>query len=146
MRIILLILTAIFAFTSYSQDIKEVTILHWNDFHARNQPYKVSKKDSATGEQVYYYVGGVGSMLGYLNKYRTTNSIVLNAGDDFQGTPISNFTRGRSQIDLLNLYNIDAFVLGNHEFDYSQYSLDSALQLAKFPVLSANVFMESKAP
>ena len=69
---------------------------------------------------------------------------MLNAGDDFQGTPISNFTRGKSQIELLNLYNIDAFVLGNHEFDYSQYSLDSALKLAKFDVLSANVFMTSK--
>ncbi len=144
MRIILLILSAIFVFTSYSQDIKEVTILHWNDFHARNQPYKVSKKDSATGEQIYYYVGGVGGMLGYLNKHRTVNSLVLNAGDDFQGTPISNFTRGRSQIELMNMYNVDAFVLGNHEFDYSQYSLDSALNLAQFPVLTANVYMQSK--
>jgi 5'-nucleotidase / UDP-sugar diphosphatase len=144
MRIILsILLNVIFSFTLFSQDLKEVTILHWNDFHARNQPYKVSKKDS-TGEQVYYEVGGVGSMLGYINKYRTPNSILLNAGDDFQGTPISNFTRGRSQIELMNLYNVDAFVLGNHEFDYSQYSLDSALKDANFNVLSANVFMTSK--
>ncbi|HMT12579.1 MAG TPA: hypothetical protein PKA39_13260, partial [Ignavibacteria bacterium] len=111
--------------------MKEVTILHWNDFHARNQPYKVSKKDSVTGEQVYYMVGGVGSMSGYLKKYRTANSLVLN----------SNFTRGKSQIEILNDYNIDAFVLGNHEFDYSQYSLDSALKLAKFDYLSGNVYM-----
>lgn len=140
----ILILLAVFSVSVFAQEFKEVTILHWNDFHARNQPYKVSKKDSATGEQIYYYVGGVGGMLGYLNKYRTANSLVLNAGDDFQGTPISNFTRGRSQIELLNLYNIDAFVLGNHEFDYSQYSLDSALHAAKFPVLSANVYMLSR--
>jgi 2',3'-cyclic-nucleotide 2'-phosphodiesterase (5'-nucleotidase family) len=85
-------------------------------------------------------------MLGYLNKYRTTGSLVLNAGDDFQGTPISNFTRGRSQIELLNLCNIDAFVLGNHEFDYGLYSLDSALQLANFDVLCANVYVTSKIP
>ena len=144
MRIILILLTAIFAFNTYAQDLKEVTILHWNDFHARNQPYKVSKKDSVTGEPVYYWVGGVGSMTGYLNKYRTPNSLVLNAGDDFQGTPISNFTRGRSQIEIMNSYNIDAFVLGNHEFDYSQYSLDSALALAKFDYLSSNVYMQSQ--
>lgn len=144
MRIILILLTAIFAINTYAQDLKEVTILHWNDFHARNQPYKVSKKDSVTGEQVYYWVGGVGSMTGYLNKYRAPNSLVLNAGDDFQGTPISNFTRGKSQIEIMNSYNIDAFVLGNHEFDYSQYSLDSALALAKFDYLSSNVYMQSK--
>lgn len=125
----------------YSQNIKEVTILHWNDFHARNEPYKVSKKDTATGESIYYLVGGSGSMLGYINKYRTQESLVLNAGDDFQGTPISNFTRGGSQIEMMNLYNPDAFVLGNHEFDYSQYSLDSVLKFAQFDVLSANVWL-----
>lgn len=144
MKILLIVLSAIFAFNSFAQELKEVTILHWNDFHARNQPYKVSKKDSVTGEPVYYWVGGVGSMTGYLKKYRTPNSLVLNAGDDFQGTPISNFTRGRSQIEILNSYNIDAFVLGNHEFDYSQYSLDSALALAKFDYLSSNVYMQSQ--
>lgn len=144
MRIILILLTAIFAFNAYAQDLKEVTILHWNDFHARNQPYKVSKKDSVTGEPVYYWVGGVGSMTGYLNKYRTSNTLVLNAGDDFQGTPISNFTRGKSQIEILNSYNIDAFVLGNHEFDYGQYSLDTALGLAKFDYLSGNVYVTSQ--
>ncbi len=144
MRILIILLASVFVFNTYSQDLKDVTILHWNDFHARNQPYKVSKKDSVTGELVYYWVGGVGSITGYLKKYRTPNSLVLNAGDDFQGTPISNFTRGKSQIEILNSYNIDAFVLGNHEFDYSQYSLDSALTLAKFDVLSANVYMESK--
>lgn len=141
---ILIILLSFLSLTLYSQSVKEVTILHWNDFHARNQPYKVSKKDSVTGEQVYYMVGGVGSMSGYLKKYRTANSLVLNAGDDFQGTPISNFTRGKSQIEILNDYNIDAFVLGNHEFDYSQYSLDSALKLAKFDYLSGNVYMTAE--
>jgi len=127
----------------YTQTTKEVTILHWNDFHARNEPYKVSKKDKATGKLIYYYVGGTASMLGYINKFRTPGTLVLNGGDDFQGTPISNFTRGKSQIELLNLFNLDAFVLGNHEFDYSQLSLDTALQLAGFPVLSANVFLRS---
>jgi len=142
-KLIILVFISLFS-VIYTQTIKEVTILHWNDFHARNEPYKVSKKDTTTGESIYYYVGGSGSMLGYLNKYRTPESLVLNAGDDFQGTPISNFTRGGSQIELMNLYNPDAFVLGNHEFDYSQYSLDSVLQKAQFDVLSANVYLTSK--
>jgi 5'-nucleotidase/UDP-sugar diphosphatase len=130
---------------SFSQDnVKDITILHWNDFHARNMPYKVSKKDTATGDTIYYYIGGTSNMLGYLKKYRTPNSLVLNAGDDFQGTPISTITRGKSQIELLNLYNLDAFVLGNHEFDYGQYALDSALRLAKFDYLSANVLVTSR--
>lgn len=136
----------IFYASSFSQDnLKEVTIFHWNDFHAHNLPEKRAKKDSITGETVYYYYGGTSNMLGYLNKYRMHNSLVFNAGDDFQGTPISNFTKGKSQIELLNLYNLDAFVLGNHEFDYGQYALDSALMLAKFDYLSANVYFNPKS-
>ncbi|MBP9191260.1 MAG: hypothetical protein KBF96_01780, partial [Ignavibacteria bacterium] len=45
-----------------SENIKEITILHWNDFHARNLPYRVSKKDTATGESTSYYIGGTSNM------------------------------------------------------------------------------------
>ncbi|MCB0725719.1 MAG: bifunctional metallophosphatase/5'-nucleotidase [Ignavibacteriae bacterium] len=128
---------------SFSQgNLKDITILHWNDFHGRNLPYKVSKK--VDGEEIQYFVGGTAGMLGYLNKYRNNNSLVVNGGDDYQGTPISSITKGFSQIHLLNLYNLDAFVLGNHEFDYGQYLLDSALQTANFDYLSGNVFFEPK--
>ncbi|MEP7146831.1 MAG: bifunctional UDP-sugar hydrolase/5'-nucleotidase [bacterium] len=129
---------------SGSKNIKDITILHWNDFHARNLPYKVSRKDSASGEDVSFYVGGTSNMLGYIKKLRDKNTLLLNGGDDFQGSPISSITRGNSQIELLNLYNLDAFVIGNHEFDYGQYALDSALMKADFDYLSANVFLKTK--
>lgn len=144
-KISILIIASLLSIRVYSQDnIKDVIVFHWNDFHARDLPFKISKKDSASGKTNYYYVGGTSNMLGYLNKYRTKNSLVLNAGDDFQGTPISTVTRGRSQIELLNLYHIDAFVFGNHEFDYGQYTLDSAMQLVNFDYLSSNVYFNPK--
>jgi len=153
--LLLLISALILTSSAFSQDsksgntsnLKELTILHWNDFHARNLPYRVSKKDSVTGESTSYYIGGTSNMLGYINKYRNENkskTLLLNGGDDYQGTPISSITRGNSQIELLNLYGLDAFVIGNHEFDYGQYSLDSALKKANFDYLSANVFLKSK--
>jgi len=104
---------------------------------------KGSKKDSVTGEKTEYIYGGTSNMLGYINKYRDNKSLVLNGGDDYQGTPISTLTRGNSQVELLNLYNLDAFVLGNHEFDYGQFTLDSGLANAKFDFLSANVFLKA---
>lgn len=144
----LLIIFTTVTSVSFSQqapkNVKEVTILHWNDLHARNLPYRVSKKDSLTGENISYYIGGTSNMLGYINKFRDEKSLVLNGGDDFQGTPISSITRGMSQIELLNLFNLDAFVIGNHEFDYGQYALDSALSKATFDYLSANVFFKPK--
>jgi len=137
LALLLFVSSAVFAQEGDSSNVKEVTILHWNDFHSRNLPYRVTKKDTDST----YYVGGTGSMMGYLKKYRTGNSLILNGGDDFQGTPISSLTKGKSQIELLNLYGLDAFVVGNHEFDYGQYSLDSMLQLANFDVLSGNVYL-----
>jgi len=130
----------LYAQKSDKSKIRDLTILHWNDLHARNLPYKVSKKN----DTVSYYIGGISNMLGYINKYRNENSLVLNAGDDFQGSPISTITRGRSQIELLNLFNLDAFVIGNHEFDYGRMSLDSSLKNANFDFLSANVFIKSE--
>lgn len=129
---------------SKSKNIKEITILHWNDFHARNLPYRVSKKDSVTGESISYYIGGTSNMLGYIKKLRDKNTILLNGGDDFQGTPISTISRGKSQIELLNLYDLDAFAIGNHEFDYGIDALDSALMIANFDYLSANALRKSK--
>lgn len=140
-------LLLIFVFPAFAQEtdenIKDITILHWNDFHARNEPYKINKKDS-TGESHQVYVGGTADMLGYVNKYRNDNTLLLNGGDDYQGTPISSITRGHSQIELLNLYKLDAFVLGNHDFDYGSYALDSALKDANFNYLSANLAYKGK--
>ncbi|MCB0727660.1 MAG: bifunctional metallophosphatase/5'-nucleotidase [Ignavibacteriae bacterium] len=128
---------------SSSDTIKEITILHWNDLHARNLPYRVSKKDTSTGESNSYYIGGTSNMLGYIKMLRDENTLLLNGGDDFQGTPISTITRGKSQIELLNLFDLDAYTIGNHEFDYGIEALDSALEIANFDYLSANALRKS---
>lgn len=142
-KYILLALLFAFIYPAFAQEtdyakVRDITILHWNDFHARNMPYTVSKKDS-TGAKVQIYVGGTASMLGYINHLRDKNTLLLNGGDEYQGTPISSITRGYSQIELLNMFNLDAFVLGNHDFDYGMYTLDSALKGALFPFLAANI-------
>jgi 2',3'-cyclic-nucleotide 2'-phosphodiesterase (5'-nucleotidase family) len=141
--IAIIFLTFIICGYSFPQEnVKELTILHWNDFHARNEPYKISRKKD--GETVTYYVGGTGSMLGYLNKFRDEKSLVLHGGDDYQGSPISSITKGFSQIELLKLYNLDAFVVGNHEFDYGSTELETGLQQTNFDVLSANLYIPSE--
>ncbi len=137
-----LLLTFICGYSFSQENLKEVSILHWNDFHARNLPYKTSKKKD--GETINYFVGGTASMLGYLNKFRNENSLVLHGGDDYQGSPISSITKGMSQIELLNLFNIDAFVIGNHEFDYGSSELANGLSLLNCDVLAANIFIPSE--
>lgn len=142
--ILFLSFTPVFTGAGLFSQTKELKILHWNDLHAHNQPDKQSKKDKVTGENIFYYTGGTSGVLGYINKQKNSATLVLNGGDDFQGTPISNITRGGSQIELMNLINPDAMTIGNHEFDYSDRNLDSVLQFAKFDYLSCNVFYKPK--
>jgi 5'-nucleotidase/UDP-sugar diphosphatase len=121
-----------------------LTILHWNDLHSQNVPFKVVVRDSIHKRDSAYYVGGVATLLGYINQLRASrrNLAVVDAGDDFQGTPISTITKGRSQIELLNTIKPDAMILGNHEFDYGLKNLEEDLSLARFPILNANIFDE----
>ncbi len=122
------------------QRTSAISILHWNDFHAQNVPFKVTRK-TQSGNDTSYYVGGAATLLGYMNRLRhdRTNVAALNAGDDFQGTPISSITSGRSQIELMNIISPDAVTLGNHEFDYGIDSLRANISRASYPLVCANV-------
>jgi 5'-nucleotidase/UDP-sugar diphosphatase len=128
--------------TARQPDLAALTILHWNDFHSQNVPFKIVLRDSLRMKDSVYYVGGTANLLGYIKHFRGERSevAVLNAGDDFQGTPISSMTNGRSQIELMNIINPDAMTLGNHEFDYGLENLEKNLHLARFPILNANIF------
>lgn len=46
------------------------------------------------------------------------NTLFLAGGDILQGTLISNYFKGESTLAALNAMGLDAFVLGNHEFDW----------------------------
>ncbi|MFA6540860.1 MAG: bifunctional UDP-sugar hydrolase/5'-nucleotidase [Bacteroidota bacterium] len=136
-------LLSVFAFQLHSQE--HLTILHWNDFHSQNLPFQVR---AAHGDSAYM-VGGSGIFAAYLKKYNAGDSVTLklNAGDDFQGSPISSITKGESQIQLLNLLHPDAMALGNHEFDYGSGSLRQKIAKTTFPVISANLLdVETSRP
>ncbi|MFA5220220.1 MAG: InlB B-repeat-containing protein [Bacilli bacterium] len=66
-------------------------------------------------------------------------------GDIFQGSYVSNINKGLPLIDALNKLNFDAFVIGNHEFDWGIEEIakykDGNLENgeANFPFLAANI-------
>src|SRR5436189_2315673 len=49
-------------------------------------------------------------------------------------------------IDLLNYLQYDAWVVGNHEFDWGMECFEHALQQSNMPVLAANMLMEGRLP
>ncbi|MHB1051289.1 MAG: bifunctional metallophosphatase/5'-nucleotidase [Bacteroidota bacterium] len=138
-----------FIFLSSSLLAQEVsmTILHWNDFHSQNLPFQVRSRNRSTNSDTAYLVGGSATLASYIQKHHRGDSVtlVLNAGDDFQGSPISTITKGSSQIQLLNLLKPDALTLGNHEFDYGYQSLTEVMKSAQFPIVSANL-VHTKSP
>lgn len=124
-----------------AQHPASLTILHYNDFHAQYLPLKVSKTDS-TGKSIRYEVGGAATFKAFMNALATmdTNVIILDAGDNFQGTPVSSLTRGDADIRMMNLLAPDVTTLGNHDFDYSVDTLRNRLQKLHVPIVSANLW------
>ncbi|MEN2983910.1 MAG: bifunctional UDP-sugar hydrolase/5'-nucleotidase [Dictyoglomaceae bacterium] len=113
-----------------------LTILHINDFHGRLLPYTVR----SISEKVP--VSGVAYLAQLIKEERAKNpegTILLSAGDMFQGTPQSNIFRGEPVVEIMNLLNFDAMAVGNHEFDWGQETLKKLVSLSKFPYLSANI-------
>lgn len=132
---------AIFVLTTLlSAQQQQLTVVHWNDFHAQNLPYQVKSRNRATNTDTTFMVGGSATLASYLKKHSASpNTLLLNCGDDFQGSPISAITSGRSQMELLSLLRPHVMQLGNHEFDYGRDRLASYFAAAPFPILSANI-------
>jgi 2',3'-cyclic-nucleotide 2'-phosphodiesterase (5'-nucleotidase family) len=64
----------------------------------------------------------------------------LDAGDQMQGTFLSNVTAGRSMIEALNHLGLTAAAIGNHEFDWSVDTLRRRMSESRYSWLAANVF------
>lgn len=66
-------------------------------------------------------------------------TILLDGGDEFQGTPASNLAFGRPIVQLFNQLGYAAGAVGNHEFDWGQDSLRARMREAHYALLAANV-------
>ena len=66
-------------------------------------------------------------------------TILLDGGDEFQGTPGSNLAFGRPDVDMFNQLGLAASALGNHEFDWTQDTLRARMRDARYAILGANV-------
>lgn len=112
---------------------KHITILHTNDVHSHIEPF--SKNDPRFANQ-----GGVARRLTLINQVRleNPNTLLLDAGDIFQGTPYFNFYGGELEFKLMSMLKYDAATLGNHDFDNGIDGLYKQLPHADFQLLTAN--------
>jgi 5'-nucleotidase len=93
-------------------------------------------------------IGGADWFAGYVNVIRAqakaqgNDVVILDGGDLFQGTLISNQFQGKSVVDVYNAIGITAAAVGNHEFDFGMPVLKDRIAQARFPILSANIFLK----
>jgi len=139
LAILAMVVFALFILYQQSKRVK-LTILYWNDFHASVYPYPSTEKKGAP------LVSGNANFAGYLDSLRALNpkTIVVCAGDEFTGDPLSSLTQGKAQIEILNIEKPDLLELGNHEFDYGVDNLKKDLEVAYFPIICANLIDKEK--
>lgn len=96
-------------------------------------------------------IGGADWFAGYIDAIRADyrakggEVVILDAGDEFQGTLISNEFRGKSVTDVYNAIGVTAAAVGNHEFDFGIPVLKERIAQAKYPILAANIFLHGKS-
>ncbi|HVH68659.1 MAG TPA: 5'-nucleotidase C-terminal domain-containing protein [Gemmatimonadales bacterium] len=121
--------------TASRPDSTLLRVLAINDFHGALAPQVWPWSEGRP-------VGGAAALKPWLDSLARMclcTSVRLDAGDEMQGTPVSNFNFGQPAIAALNALGIDAAAIGNHEFDWSVDTLRARMAEAHYPFLAANI-------
>ena len=87
--------------------------------------------------------GGTGALAAAISRERALNpegTVLLDGGDLFQGTMISNLQFGRPVVEQMNDIGYTAAAVGNHEFDWGVDTLAARVHEMRFSELAANMF------
>ncbi|OWR55135.1 apyrase [Danaus plexippus plexippus] len=116
-----------------------VDLIHYNDFHARFEETSVETPTCRFNNNSC--IGGLPRLFQKIEDLRKEkpDSILLNAGDSFQGTYWYTLLKWNVTQEFMNLLPHDAHAIGNHEFDDGPQGLAPYLQALKAPVLAANM-------
>ncbi|WP_319499142.1 bifunctional metallophosphatase/5'-nucleotidase [uncultured Cohaesibacter sp.] len=128
-----------------------LNILHLNDAHSRIE--SISKYDNtcdAKGEEEGKCFGGVARVKSEVEKLRAefakdgANSLLLHAGDEFQGSLFYSTYKGAAAAEFANAIGYDVMAVGNHEFDDGPKGLSDFIDKVTFPIISGNIDVSSE--
>ena len=131
----------------------ELNILHINDLHSRIE--SINKYDStcsAEDETANECFGGIARVKTAIDMRRKeltdagANVLVLDAGDQFQGSLFYTTYKSEAVAEFMNGIGFDAMAVGNHEFDDGPEELAKFLDKAKFPIISGNTVAGADTP
>lgn len=116
-------------------DIVEITDLHGYLYNT------VKMQDGSTFKQ---QIGAILANEVKKIKNNNPNTLILAAGDMFQGTPVSNILKGKPVIEVMKSIGVDAMTIGNHEYDWGIDAVidvkRKTLKNSNIPVLGANIY------
>jgi 2',3'-cyclic-nucleotide 2'-phosphodiesterase (5'-nucleotidase family) len=123
-----------------AEDFVRISILHTTDLHGHILPTLDYNGNPD--------LGGFARCATQIRRWRSenSNSVLVDLGDVYQGTHVGLQSKGELMIDLFNHLKYDAWVIGNHEFDWGIEAFHNALARSTMPVLAANTVLESTAP
>ncbi len=118
-----------------------LVIAHTNDTHAHFSPSRAPWLEAAPD------IGGFAAIAGAVEALHVQagddHVLYLDGGDVMTGTPLMEFevrgVRGGAMLDFMETAGLDAWVLGNHEFDIGFDHVSALVGASRVPVLSANL-------
>ena len=122
-----------------SSDVVTISILHTTDLHGHILP-TIDYNGRAN-------LGGLARCITQVRQWRAENpnSLLIDLGDVYQGTEFALRDQGKTMIELFNLLRYDAWIVGNHEFDWGIEPFLHAVERSAMPVLAANTLLEGKS-
>lgn len=114
-------------------------VIGTNDFHGALEPRRDSRG---------MLRGGAAALAATIERAESECAapdcewILVDGGDEFQGTLASNLAYGRPVSGIFNQLHYSAAALGNHEFDWGQDTLRARMREERYDVLAANVRYE----
>ena len=116
-----------------------LTIIGTSDTHGNIWGYSYEDMKESTGD-------GLARVSTYVSQVReeNPNTILVDAGDTIQGTIMTDDLYSKDTTDhpvpaALNYIGYDAWVLGNHEFNFGVDTLKEIIAQTDVPVLAANI-------
>lgn len=140
---VLAILLAVASEAQAQEQAFTLKILHTNDHHSHLDG---SAQDLVIGDEtVRLEMGGFSRLAALIETLRDANTLVLNSGE-LNGTLYFSLFKGEPDFKLFNALGLDAYQIGNHEFDEGEEVLRTLIDMAEFPVLAANVHPTEASP
>ncbi len=138
-----------------------LSIVGTNDIHGAIEP-KVSLDGKTTTGGLAFWAGAVKSIrVGVSKRYGAKGGVlVLDGGDQFQGSLLSNYSEGALMFSLMGDVGYDAMVPGNHDYDFGPEGwlvdqvpagqtgdprgvIKKLANSASFPLLSSNAYLKA---